>query len=124
MKSDFINNMTHELKNVLDRSGIRSGVMNVFVTGSTGSVTTIEYEPGVVEDLKRAITGLAPPGEVYEHEMAWHDGNGHSHLRAAVLKASFSVPFEDSRMFLGTWQNIIFMDFDRKFLLRCKYRFY
>ncbi|MBW2178276.1 MAG: YjbQ family protein, partial [Deltaproteobacteria bacterium] len=80
-----IRDVTQQLEAVLSRSGIEHGVLNAFVVGSTGSITTIEYEPGVVEDLKAAIDRLAPQGVHYAHEEAWHDGNGHSHVQAALL---------------------------------------
>ena len=104
--------ITGSLKRCLKESGITCGVVQVFVTGSTGSVTTIEYEPGVVEDLKRAVTELAPPDGVYAHEMAWHDGNGHSHVQAALLGPSISLPVREGRLTLGTWQQVVVINHD------------
>jgi secondary thiamine-phosphate synthase enzyme len=82
------------------------------MVGSTGSITTIEYEPGVVEDLKRAINRLAPPGLEYEHEKAWHDGNGHSHVQAALLGPSIALPIRNRRLRLGTWQQVVAINHD------------
>ena len=84
------------------------------MTGSTGSLTTIEYEKGVVSDLKRAIEELAPPGADYAHELAWHDGNGHSHVQAALLGPSVCVPIRNSRLHLGTWQQVVAVNHDNK----------
>ncbi|THB74605.1 MAG: YjbQ family protein [Desulfobacteraceae bacterium] len=107
-----ITDITYALTSILNESNIHTGIMNLFVTGSTGSITTIEYEPGVVSDLKRAITELAPPGQVYEHEKAWHDGNGHSHVQAALLGPSIAVPVRKGRLALGTWQQVVVINHD------------
>jgi len=85
------------LEHVIAESGIATGQLCANMVGSTGSITTIEYEPGVVEDLKRAITSLAPPGMEYEHEKAWHDGNGHSHVQAALLGPSIALAVRNGR---------------------------
>ncbi len=106
--------ITAELQMVLSRSGIESGVLNAFVVGSTGSITTIEYEPGVVEDLKAAIDRLAPQGVHYAHEEAWHDGNGHSHVQAALLGPSINIPVRDGRLKLGTWQQAVAINHDNR----------
>jgi secondary thiamine-phosphate synthase enzyme len=82
------------------------------MVGSTGSLTTIEFEPGVIEDLKRAINRLAPPGDEYEHEKAWHDGNGHSHVQAALLGPSIALPIRGGRLKLGTWQQVVAVNHD------------
>ena len=104
--------ITARLNAVLDASGIRRGTLHATSLGSTGSLTTIEYEPGVVEDLKRAIRELAPPDRSYAHEDAWHDGNGHSHVQAALIGPSLVVPIRQGRMFLGTWQQVIIINHD------------
>ncbi|MBW2297941.1 MAG: YjbQ family protein [Deltaproteobacteria bacterium] len=106
--------ITAELQTVLSRSGIEHGVLNAFVVGSTGSITTIEYEPGVVEDLKAAIDRLAPQGVHYAHEEAWHDGNGHSHVQAALLGPSINIPVRDGRLKLGTWQQAVAINHDNR----------
>ncbi len=106
--------ITAELQRVLAASGVDKGVLSAFVTGSTGSLTTIEYEPGVVADLQRAIERLAPPDAVYEHEKAWHDGNGHSHVQAALMGPSISLPVRGRRLRLGTWQQVIVVNHDAR----------
>ncbi len=84
------------------------------MVGSTGSITTIEFEPGVVEDLKRAINTLAPPGLEYEHEKAWHDGNGHSHVQAALLGPSIVLPVRKGELRRGTWQQVVAINHDNR----------
>jgi secondary thiamine-phosphate synthase enzyme len=91
-----------------------NGLVTIFCPSSTSGVTTIEYEPGVLLDLKQLFNKLIPKEVTYLHDEAWHDGNGHSHLRAALLKASLSIPFTDGRMTLGTWQQIAYVDFDNR----------
>jgi secondary thiamine-phosphate synthase enzyme len=94
--------------------GITDGVLNLFIAGSTGALTTIEYESGVINDLRAAIDRLFPRDMVYEHDRRWGDGNGYSHVRAAFLKPSLSIPVEGSAMILGTWQQIVLLDFDNR----------
>ena len=109
-----IRDITTNLNRLVQASRITDGNLIASMVGSTGSLTTIEYEPGVVEDLKRAINRLAPPGEQYAHEQAWHDGNGHSHLQATLMGPSLSVPVTDGALVLGTWQQIFHLDCDVK----------
>src|SRR3954454_5663492 len=104
--------ITPQVKQALDETGMRDGVVTLFVVGSTAGLTTIEYEPGAVADLGRAFQGIAPQGIDYEHHKRWHDDNGHSHVRAALLGPSVGVPFVDGALTLGTWQQIILIDFD------------
>ena len=106
--------LTSELKQNLVDSGVRSGQVVVFVPGSTGAVTTIEYEPGVVEDLRQAIERAAPRGIPYAHDEAWGDGNGYSHVRAALVGPSITIPVIDGHMTLGTWQQVVLLDFDNR----------
>ena len=106
--------ISSELQNLIKKSNIINGTLNATIIGSTGSITTIEFEPGVVEDLKRAITKLAPPDVEYEHEKAWHDGNGHSHVQAALLGPSVSLPIRNGRSALGTWQQLVVINHDNK----------
>ncbi|MBW1990393.1 MAG: YjbQ family protein [Deltaproteobacteria bacterium] len=101
-----------EVARAVEESGIRNGVVSLFVEGSTGSLTTIEYEPGVAKDLKRAINRLAPPGEDYEHEKAWHDGNGHSHVQAALLGPSLCMAVRGGKVAAGTWQQAVVVNHD------------
>ena len=105
-------NITTALERLISESGIKTGQLCANMVGSTGSITTIEYEPGVVEDLKRAITSLAPPGMDYEHEKAWHDGNGHSHVQAALLGPSIALAVRNGRLKTGTWQQVVAINHD------------
>ncbi len=107
-----IRNITNEVNKVIKDNKISTGIVNIFVIGSTGSVTTIEYEPGVVEDLKHAINTLAPIGLEYAHEKAWHDGNGHSHVQAALLGPCIAIPVFSGKMKLGTWQQVVAINHD------------
>ena len=107
-----IRDITSELRTWIKDTGITTGTLEIFIKGSTGSVTTIEFEPGVVTDLKRAINALAPPGLDYAHEQAWHDGNGHSHVQAALLGPSVSIPVRDGDLTLGTWQQVVVINHD------------
>jgi secondary thiamine-phosphate synthase enzyme len=111
--SDIIN-LTTEVHGVLKRSKIENGLVTVFCPGSTGAVTTIEYESGVLRDLQKAIEQIAPSNIPYEHDKRWGDGNGFSHVRAALMKPSITIPIINGRMTLGTWQQIIFIDFDNR----------
>jgi secondary thiamine-phosphate synthase enzyme len=106
--------VTARIMDAVTDSGLSNGIGCVFVPGATGAVTTIEYEPGCVADLQRLMDRLAPPGGDYAHEQRWHDGNGHSHLRAALLGPSLSFPFCNRELVLGTWQQIVVIDFDNR----------
>ena len=107
-------NITPELENLISESKIQTGHLCATMVGSTGSITTIEFESGVVEDLKRAINTLAPPGLEYEHEKAWQDGNGHSHVQAALLGPSIALPVRNGRLKLGTWQQVVAINHDNR----------
>jgi secondary thiamine-phosphate synthase enzyme len=109
--SDILD-ITGEVARAVAGSGLESGIALVFVAGSTAGITTIEYESGAVSDLKRALTELASEEREYKHNERWHDGNGFSHVRAALTGAGFSVPFVDRGLVLGTWQQIVLMDHD------------
>jgi len=104
--------ITSELEQQIKTSDIENGNLCATMVGSTGSITTIEFEPGVVEDLKRAINTLAPPGLEYEHEKAWHDGNGHSHVQAALLGPSIVLPVRNGKLRRGTWQQVVAINHD------------
>ncbi len=106
--------ITDEVVSISGRSGIVDGLVTVFCPGSTGALTTIEYETGVLIDLQRAIEEIVPSGIPYEHDRRWGDGNGFSHVRAALLKPSLSVPLIEGKLTLGTWQQIVFIDFDNR----------
>lgn len=110
--------ITDEVREIARRAnvaeGIAGGIVHVFVPGATAGVTTIEFEPGCVADLKAAFERIAPRDGEYEHNVRWGDGNGFSHVRAAILGPSLTVPLEDGMLLLGTWQQIILVDFDNK----------
>jgi secondary thiamine-phosphate synthase enzyme len=106
--------ITPQVLSSLQRSGITNGLLTVFCPGSTGALTTLEYEAGVLNDLKRTLEALVPSSGSYEHDQAWRDGNGFSHVRAALMKPSLSVPLIDGKLSLGTWQQIVFIDFDNR----------
>ena len=106
--------ITRDVESILPESGISNGIVTVFVPGATGAITTIEYESGVLKDLKNAIERLAPRSIPYDHDARWGDGNGFSHIRAALLGPSLSVPVTNSQLVRGTWQQIVFIDFDNR----------
>jgi secondary thiamine-phosphate synthase enzyme len=111
---DDIVDLTTEVAAIVGKSKIKNGTVTVFCPGSTGAVTTIEYESGVLEDLKKAIERMAPSNIPYAHDRRWEDGNGFSHVRAALIGPSLTVPFLDEELSLGTWQQIVFIDFDNR----------
>jgi secondary thiamine-phosphate synthase enzyme len=111
--SDILD-ITHHVDAVTDHSGIKNGLVTVMCSGSTGSVTTIEYESGVIRDLQKAIEKIAPSNIPYEHDKRWGDGNGFSHVRAALMKPSLTIPLIKGKLALGTWQQIVFIDFDNR----------
>ncbi len=106
--------ITGNVADIAAGSGLRDGLVTVFCPGSTCAVTVLEFEPGVLADLRRAIEELVPEGREYAHDRRWGDGNGFSHVRAALMKPSLSVPMAGSRLSLGTWQQIVFLDFDNR----------
>jgi len=108
-------NITEQVSEAVAKSDMRAGTVTVFNVGSTAGITTTEYEPGLVNyDIKAAFEKIAPENARYEHEETWHDDNGHSHVRASLLGPSLSVPVVDGRLTLGTWQQIILVDFDTR----------
>ncbi len=106
--------LTEAINRKLRESEIEDGIVTVFVPGSTAAITTIEYEPGLLHDLPAALERLFPRGIRYEHEYRWHDGNGHSHVRASFIGPSLTVPFRNKRLMLGTWQQVVFVELDNK----------
>jgi secondary thiamine-phosphate synthase enzyme len=106
--------ITPEISRKLAGAGIENGTVTVFVNGSTAGVTTIEFEPGVVSDFKEMFQRIIPQEMHYEHDRAWGDGNGHAHVRASLLGCSLVVPFRDRKLLLGTWQQVILVDFDNR----------
>lgn len=107
-----VHDISDAVAKVVKDSGIKNGVVTLFCPSSTSALTTIEFESGAINDLKRFFDEIIPPNRDYDHNARWGDGNGHSHLRAALLGASLSVPFVNARLTLGTWQQIIYVDFD------------
>ncbi len=106
--------LTPGVERAIAEASVAHGIVTLFVVGSTAALTTIEYEDGAVGDLGRAIERLAPRDMEYEHHLRWGDDNGHSHVRAALLGPSLSVPFVGGKLTLGTWQQIILIDFDTR----------
>ena len=106
--------ITRQVAEGIDDSGVNSGIVTIFAVGSTAGVCTIEHESGLLSDFKAMWDRIIPVGLGYQHDRAWGDGNGHSHLRASVLSPSLTVPFNDKRMVLGTWQQIVYVDFDNR----------
>ncbi len=107
-----MHDLTSRVADIVQNSGVNSGIATVLTGSSTSALTTIEFESGALDDLRRALDEIAPPDREYRHNLRWQDGNGHAHLRAALLGPSLSVPILDGRLTLGTWQQILFIDFD------------
>ena len=105
-------NLTDPVAAIIERSGIKAGITQVFCVGSTAAVGAIEFEPGLQRDLPEVLDRLIPPSRNYGHEQAWHDGNGHSHLQATLLGPSLSLPVTDGKAVLGTWQQIMHLECD------------
>lgn len=106
--------ITEEVAEAVKQTGLMDGTVTVFVPGATGALTTLEYEPGVVEDVRKALDVVAPADRFYQHNVNLGDGNGHSHVRAGLVGPSLTIPFVDGRLTLGRYQNIVFCDFDTR----------
>ncbi|MBI4459884.1 MAG: YjbQ family protein [Acidobacteria bacterium] len=106
--------ITPQVQKAVQQSGLDQGVVHLFVSGSTAALSTIEYESGALADLQRALDRIAPMDADYAHNAAWGDGNGYAHLRAALLKPDLCVPVQGGKLALGTWQQIILIDFDNR----------
>ncbi|MDT3697362.1 MAG: secondary thiamine-phosphate synthase enzyme YjbQ [Ignavibacterium sp.] len=106
--------ITGYIQQVVSDNLFLEGSALVFIAGSTAGITTIEYEPGLLKDYPHFFEKIIPQNQEYQHDRTWHDGNGHSHVRASLQGASFTVPFKDKLLILGTWQQIVFIDFDNK----------
>ncbi len=104
--------ITREIQNSINKSKLKDGIICIFVPGSTGTLTTIEYEPGLMKDLPQALEKIAPKGIYYNHHETWHDDNGHSHVRASLMGPSITVPFRNKKLIHGTWQQIVFVELD------------
>ncbi len=105
-------NITDELERLVSESGLTTGTLTVFCPSSTSGLTTVEFEPGAVTDLKRMFEELVPSNRDYSHNATWDDGNGHSHMRASLLGPSLTIPFVGKNLALGTWQQVVYVDFD------------
>lgn len=106
--------LTEQVKGIVNRSGLDSGIATIFVVGSTAGITTIEYEPGLVHDIKEAFERIAPVSATYQHHERWGDDNGHAHIRSSMLGTSITVPFMSRNLALGTWQQVVLVDFDTR----------
>ena len=106
--------LSNEIQSALTESGVSNGQLTVFVPGSTGAITTVEYEPGLVRDLPELFENLIPSGKIYQHDATWGDGNGFSHLRASLVGPSLTVPVSGGELTLGTWQQVVFLEFDNR----------
>ena len=106
--------ITGQLETILKKNKIKSGILNIHCPGSTGGISTMEYEPGLKKDIKTYMEKLFPYKDYYDHHNTWNDDNGSAHLRSFFIKTSLTVPFEDKKLILGTWQQIIFTDFDTR----------
>jgi secondary thiamine-phosphate synthase enzyme len=106
--------ITHQVAQALEQSGLENGIATVFISGSTGGITTLEFEPGLRRDLPEIMDKLIPAGQRYHHDDTWHDGNGHAHLRSSLVGTSFTAPFVRGKLMLGTWQQIVLLDFDNR----------
>ena len=109
-----MHDLTERVAQLVRKAGVTEGVVLVFVPGSTAGITTIEYEPGLIEDFPAAMERIAPRDLDYAHDRTWHDGNGHAHVRASLLGPSLTVPIAGGKLLLGTWQQIALVDFDNR----------
>ena len=109
-----IQDITNQIANAVHKSELKDGTVTVFCPSSTSGLTTIEYESGALSDLRRLFDEIVPVTREYAHDARWHDGNGHSHVRAALLGPSLTIPFVDGQLTLGTWQQVIYVDFDNR----------
>ena len=109
-----ITNITPAVQEALEASSLQDGILTIFSPSATSALTTLEYESGCINDLQRLFDQIIPPDQHYAHNARWGDGNGHSHVRAALLGPSFTVPIVSGRLTLGTWQQIVFVDFDNR----------
>jgi len=112
-ENDIID-ITDQVADAILQCGISNGTVTVFVSGSTGALTTIEYEPGLVKDFPEMLSRIAPDDVNYSHEEMWHDGNGRSHVKASLVGPSLTIPFKDGELLLGQWQQIVFLELDTR----------
>ncbi|MGD2057692.1 MAG: secondary thiamine-phosphate synthase enzyme YjbQ [Anaerolineales bacterium] len=107
-----MHDITPQVAEIVEQAQIDQGLVHIFAASATSGITTIEYESGALQDLRRALEEIAPADREYKHNLRWHDGNGHSHLRSALIGTSLTVPVQGKRLRLGTWQQILYIDFD------------
>jgi len=112
-ENDIID-ITNNVEKILLESKLKNGIITLFVVGSTAAITTIEYEPGLQQDFPNMLEKIAPKGIKYQHDNTWHDGNGHSHLKASLIGPSLTIPFINGQTSLGTWQQIVFVEMDTR----------
>ncbi|MFO7618142.1 MAG: secondary thiamine-phosphate synthase enzyme YjbQ [Thermoplasmata archaeon] len=113
-KENQIINITPDVEKILMDSGLKDGLVCIFVGGSTGAITTMEFEPGLVADVPAALERIAPKKGEYKHHIRWDDGNGHSHVKAAIMGPGITIPFRNCQPVVGTWQQIVFIELDVK----------
>jgi secondary thiamine-phosphate synthase enzyme len=111
---DDMIDITRQIEEAIKATMLRDGIVAIFVSGSTAAVTTIEYEPGLKKDFPKMLARIAPSEIEYEHDNTWHDGNGHSHVRASLIGPSLTVPFKNKGLMLGTWQQIVLLEMDTR----------
>ena len=107
-------NITGQTSKALEESKLQDGIVTVFISGSTAAITTIEYEPGLKQDFPRMLSRIVPTYIEYKHDNTWHDGNGHSHIKASLIGPSMTIPFKDGNLMLGTWQQIVLLETDTR----------
>ncbi len=107
-------NITDDIQEIVKKSNLKDGIVCVFVPGSTGSVTTIEYEPGLKQDFPKALDKIAPKNEYYKHHETWHDDNGRSHVKASLMGPGITIPLKNEKIIHGTWQQIVFVELDTR----------
>jgi secondary thiamine-phosphate synthase enzyme len=106
--------ITGQTSKALKESKLEDGIITVFISGSTAAITTIEYEPGLIQDFPRMLSRIVPKDIEYQHDNTWHDGNGHSHVKASLIGPSMTIPFKDGNLMLGTWQQIVLLETDTR----------
>jgi len=106
--------LTQEIQKIVSNHDVSDGIVTVFVPGATAALSTVEYEPGLLRDIPELLEELIPSKKTYHHDETWHDGNGHSHLRATLIGPSLTIPFEKKSLTLGTWQQVVLLDFDNR----------
>ena len=113
-RENDIVDITEQTSKAVKDTKIENGIVTVFISGSTAAITTIEYEPGLKTDFPKMLSRVAPKDIEYEHDKTWHDGNGHSHVRASLVGPSLTIPFREGQLMLGTWQQIVLIEMDAK----------